>query len=394
MTMFYPRKLYHTLKKYVDDPQAIIITGMRRTGKTTLLKKMYDDISSENKKYLDLENPANWLYFREKNYDRVLISLFDGRIPQGKMYIFLDEIQNIKNLPSIVKYLIDTYRVKFFLTGSVSFYLKNLFSESLSGRKFLFELYPLDFQEFLNFKRISYNPSQDFSQKINNRLLAVAEKYTPFFTEYVRFGGFPSVTLINDEEKKKQELKDILFSYVEFDVKNIAHVKKIREAENLIKLLAVRCGNRLDIQKLSTEIGISRQTVYEYLYFFEKTYIISLVPPYSKSPDREISGAKKVYFVDNGLVNILSQVSAGQLFENNVFNSLKKYGKLNYYQRRSGAEIDFVLEEKIAFEAKQSDSAYDLKKLEKYAKKLGLTEFYLITEELPESKKAIWGGEL
>jgi predicted AAA+ superfamily ATPase len=392
--MFYQRKLYQTLKKYYDDPQAIVITGMRRVGKTTLLKKVYEEIPSENKKYLDLENPANWLYFRNLNFDKIILSLFDGHIPKGKIYLFLDEMQNIKNLPSIVKYLLDTYQVKFFLTGSVSFYLKNFFSESLSGRKFLFELSPLDFQEFLEFKGISYKPPMSLSDRASSKLPALIEKYRPLYEEFLRFGGFPSVVLQAEEKKKREELKDILFSYLELDVRKITHIRKIRQAEDLIKLLATRCGNKLDIQKLASEIGISRQTIYEYLYFFEKTYLLSLLSPYSKSPDREISGAKKVYFIDNGLINILTQASVGQLLENSVFNALKKYGSLNYYQRRSGVEIDFIQEKQIAFEVKQKGSNYDLLKLKKYARKLKIDEFYLITQEFLGGENIIWAGDL
>lgn len=392
--MFYSRKLYKTIKQYLNESQAIIVTGMRRTGKSTLLKKIYSDIPSKAKKYIDLENPANWIYFREDDYDKILPSLFGGKIPTEKIYLFLDEIQNIKKLPSVIKYLIDTYKVKFFVTGSVSFYLKNLFSESLSGRKFLFELFPLDFQEFLEFKGVIYSSPASFFNKAGNKLSALIVKYQTYYQEYLRFGGFPSVVLQKDLGKKTKELKDILYSYLEFDVKKIVHIRKIREAENLIKLLAARCGSKLDIQKISSEIGVSRQTIYEYLYFFEKTYLISLLSPYSKNADREVSGAKKVYFIDNGLVNILVQISSGLLLENSAYNSLRKYGSINYYQLRSGGEIDFIHEKKIAFEVKEKGSRYDLKKLQRYAEKIGINEHYLISQNFFDEKNSIWAGDL
>ncbi len=114
---------------------------------------VYDQIDSANKLFLDLENPLNRRYFEDENYERIkgtfeILGIDFGQRP----FIFLDEIQFVKNIPSIVKYFIDHYRVKFFLTGSASFYLKNLFTESLSGRKYVFEIYPLNFQEFLAFK--------------------------------------------------------------------------------------------------------------------------------------------------------------------------------------------------------------------------------------------------
>ncbi len=117
------------------------LTGMRRTGKTTLLNHIFGSIESQNKIFLDLENPINRKYFEEENYERIKKSFeFMGIDFETRAYIFLDEIQFVKNLPSIAKYLIDHYRVKFILTGSASFYMKNLFTESLAGRKYIFEL--------------------------------------------------------------------------------------------------------------------------------------------------------------------------------------------------------------------------------------------------------------
>lgn len=103
---------------------------------------------------MDLENPLNRKYFEESHYERIKITFeFLGLDFSQKTFVFLDEMQFVKNLPSVVKYFIDHYKVKFFLTGSASFYLKNLFTESLVGRKYIFELFPLTFNEFLFFAR-------------------------------------------------------------------------------------------------------------------------------------------------------------------------------------------------------------------------------------------------
>ena len=153
MDKFFKRELYDEIKPLVNEPQAIVVTGMRRSGKTSLLRYVYKRISSENKLFWDLENPLNRKFFEETNYETIKKYFESQGIDfQKKTYIFLDEIQVVQNIPSVVKYFIDHYQVKFFLTGSASFYLKNLFSESLAGRKYLFELYPLSFREFLVFK--------------------------------------------------------------------------------------------------------------------------------------------------------------------------------------------------------------------------------------------------
>ena len=151
--MIIQRNLYQKIEPYLDSPEAIVVTGMRRTGKTTLMQFIYDKIQSGNKLILDLENPLNQRYFEEEDFEKIKFNLeILGLNFAKKAYLFLDEVQLIKNLPQAVKYLSDHYKVKFFLTGSSSFYLKNLFSESLVGRKYVFELFPLDFREFLLLK--------------------------------------------------------------------------------------------------------------------------------------------------------------------------------------------------------------------------------------------------
>ncbi len=119
-------------------------------GKTTLLWMIFDSIKSSNKVYLDLENPLDQKVFEEIDYNNIWANLKSmGLTENEKAYIFLDEIQSMPKIAQVKKYLYDHYSVKFLVTGSSSFYLKNLFPKSLSGRKFVLELYSLDFQEFL-----------------------------------------------------------------------------------------------------------------------------------------------------------------------------------------------------------------------------------------------------
>jgi len=113
-----------------------------------------------------LENPLHRKLFEEENYDNIWNNLANfGISREDKSYIFLDEIQNLPQVNSAIKYLYDHWPVKFFLTGSSSFYLKNLFSESLAGRKLVFELFPLTFREFLGFKEINKDFPTTFLQK-------------------------------------------------------------------------------------------------------------------------------------------------------------------------------------------------------------------------------------
>ena len=157
--MLYPRKIYPKLKEHLDKKEITVLTGMRRTGKTTLVKQLLSDIASENKIYIDLQILANQDIFSVRNFDGIIETFKQRGLDfTRRAYIALDEIQLIKEMPGILKYLHDAYDIKFIVTGSSSYYLKNLFTESLAGRKKIFELYPLDFGELLIFKGISVNP--------------------------------------------------------------------------------------------------------------------------------------------------------------------------------------------------------------------------------------------
>ena len=155
MTIF-ERKLHGEIAKWIDKKTIVVVTGMRRVGKTTLYRKIYDEIKSKNKVFLDIENPIIQKIFQEEKYDNIILNLKQYNLSfDEKAYLFLDEIQALPELAKSVKYLFDHYNVQFFLTGSSSFYIKNLFSESLAGRKVILELFPLDFDEYLLFNGIN-----------------------------------------------------------------------------------------------------------------------------------------------------------------------------------------------------------------------------------------------
>jgi len=385
--MIFQRKIYETIKNYIDSPEAIAITGMRRTGKTTLLKYIYDNIKSKNKLFLDLENPINRKYFEENNYEKIKFTFETlGLSFYEKPFIFLDEIQFVKNIPSIIKYFIDHYNVKFLITGSVNYYLKNLFTESLAGRKFIFELYPLSFDEFLLFKESSLKiPSNG---KISKTLY---EAFAPLYEEYILFGGFPGVVLKKNTEEKKMALDEIFTSFFQLEVMQLGDFRRNNQMRDLMLLLIQRIGSKLDIQKLSSELGISRPTLYEYLNFLEGTYFIKTIAPFSRSKETEIRKARKVYLCDSGLANRFGRLDIGILFENSIFQNLRLKGEVNYYQRKNGAEIDFILDKRIAYEVKISPSKSDLRKIKALTKDLGLEDFKIISKNHSDLDNVIYG---
>lgn len=389
--MIIQRDIYLKIKRYLNSPEAIIITGMRRAGKTTLLRFIYDKISSNNKLFIDLENPINQKYFEEEDYEKIKFNFeIQGLNFSQKAYLFLDEIQFVKNLPQIVKYLYDHYKIKFILTGSSSFYLKNLFSESLAGRKYIFELFPLNFKEFLLLKGEKIIiPSKN--QKITKTIF---NTFSKFYEEYLKFGGFPGVIIKKTFSEKKMALNDIFTSYFQLEVIQLGDYKKTSIIRDLMLLLMQRIGSKIDIQKLALELKVSRPTIYNYLSFLEGTYFIKLIKPYSKNKNVEIRGSEKIYFCDSGLVNNLAQINEGALFENNIFQLLRPKGEINYFQKKGGIEIDFILNKKETYEVKLHPHKQDLKRLKKLSNELKIKNFKLISKNYSELKDINYGFNL
>jgi len=391
--MYFTRKILPALKEHLGKRQITVLTGMRRTGKTTLVKHLLDEISSKNKIYIDLERLDNREIFSEKNYDSVLSGFRQRGIDiQKKSYIALDEIQLCPDIASTMKYLYDNHAIKFIVTSSSSYYLKNLFTESLAGRKKIFELYPLDFGEFLTFKKIPYAGGRFLEKQF---ALHEYERLKKYYEEYIKYGGFPEVALARTKEEKKDLVSDIISSYINIDINSITDLRNQENLYKLMKLLAVRTGTRLDYMKLSRLSGISRVTLLKYMELLEKTYIIFRISVISANPDREIVKAKKLYFCDNGILNYLGEISGGTQFENAVFNQLRPCGRIDYYALKTGREIDFIMNKETALEAKETPEEADLKKLEQISRQAQIKKFRLIGRHpVPRFKNYIWGGDI
>ena len=368
-------------------PEAIVVTGMRRVGKTTLLKQIYDNLQTENKLFLDLENPVYQKYFEEENYEAIKYQLqVLGVDPGRRPYVFLDEVQQVRNAPSVVKYLADHYKWKFFLTGSSSFYLKNLFSESLAGRKIVYELFPLDFEEFLELKGSRVSIPQVVTETTYQTII-------PLYREYLEWGGFPGVVTKGSVEEKKEMLGEIFTAYYEKEIVGIGGFRNSQLVRDLILLLCGRIGGKVDASKLAGELGVSRVTVGEYLAFLEGTYFVAFAPPFSSNRDIEVRGAKKFYLCDSGLANYLGKVSDGAVFENLIFHQLRSRGKVRYYQRKSGVEIDFVIGDQEGWEVKLKGGKRDVERLSRLAGELGLSVGGVVSMEyVPGAKGKVMYG--
>lgn len=389
--MSFKRKIFNDLEKHLSVKQVTVLTGMRRTGKTTLVKQLMEASNIEQKLFFDLERIDHRELFSYKNYDSTIKDLEKKGVDfSKKVMICIDEIQLLPNIPSVIKYLYDHYTIKFIVTGSSSYYIKNKFQESMAGRKKIFEIYPLDFGEYLTFKSIKYKSIANLDELDNSVNSATSLQFE--YEDYCTYGGFPEVVLNDDISEKKDILQDILSSYINIDLVQIADIKKIPELSAIIKLLASRIGSKLDISKIANAVNLSRPTVENYIYLLENTYFIKTIPVYSLNADREIVKARKVYFYDNGIASQFAELGSGARFENAVFNQLHHFGEVNYYQLKTGQEIDFIIDKKVVFEVKETAHETDYKKLMNLAKKINIDKGFVLGKNNNTFQNFIWGG--
>jgi len=391
------RSIYTELEKHLSKKQVTVILGMRRVGKSTAVTYLLSKVKHANKIYLDCEKIELQMLFNTPSYDTIISALELLGINFAKpAVIALDEIQLVKNLPSFIKYVYDHYKVKFIVTGSSAYYLKNQFTESLAGRKLIYEMYPLSFDEFLLFKNVKIQNMAKYREIEYNA--AWHAKTKAYYLEYIKYGGFPEVVLQKNGKDKIELLWDIVNSYIDMDVKLLSDYSLSKDLFALVKLLAARVGSKLDFTKLSNVAGIDRRKISDYIYLFENTYFLHLIKPYTKNIDKEISQQPKIYFADNGLLHVLGgeSISSGQVFENAVAVQLNGTYKLNYYQKKNGQELDFILNEKIAVEVKETPIINDLNTLKNRATELGITHHFLIGKQAPASgfSNFKWGGNL
>jgi hypothetical protein len=391
------RDIYKELVTHLSNKQITVITGMRRIGKSTSVKYLLQQIKHTNFLYLDCERVEIRILFNKPDYESIKEELeLRGIDFSQPSLIAIDEIQLVQNLPSVIKYLYDTYQVKFIVTGSSSYYLKNTFSESLAGRKRIFEMYPLSFKEYLKFNQVWDEGYEKYAWKPYNS--AWYNKAKDWYEEYISYGGFPEVVLEPKNEDKKELLQDIINSYIELDVKLLSDFAVSEELYKLVKLLAARSGNKIDYTKIGSVSAIHRQKITAYMQLLEQTYLIYQATPFTKNIDKEISQQKKLYFADTGILNVLagSQLSSGQVFENAIAAQLKPLGSIQYYQRKTGQEIDFIFKGDTALEIKETPLEQDKNSLRQRATAIEMDKYLLIGHYPPSNgfDDFIWAGSI
>ena len=326
--MYLPRLIEKTLHKVRRSFPAIVITGPRQSGKSTLLKNV---LSQNRGTYVVLEDP---------NLRAMILENPKGYLNKIKKPVILDEIQELPEVLPFIKRLIDDDRRpgQWFMTGSQNFVMMKNVSESLAGRAAILTLPPFQIQERSDIKNL-----HDFMWRGSYPELIVNKKVSPgiWYSSYLQ-------------------------TYLERDVRKIINVQDLRDFEQLLKMLATRTGQELHYSKLSSDLGISVPTVKRWISVLETSYIIFLLPPYFENYGKRLIRAPKIYFFDIGLLNyllgihskeqVLTNPMAGFVFETAVVSEIlkKKYSlgvkpDLYYWRSQNGIEIDLLVSEEGSY---------------------------------------------
>jgi len=367
----YKRKIFENIKKtFFDYRQILLLTGLRRVGKTTLMFQLIEEL-------LKNVEPKNILYFSfdEKVEDPIKILESYSKITKvdwkkEKVYLFFDEIQKLKNWSSKIKILYDNFpNLKFCLSGSASLMIESEAIKNLVGRFFLEEIRPLTLQEFCE---LYFEKKIDSFDIYRSEIERVLEEYF--------FKPFPEIVKWKDKIKIREYIRELVLERItKSDIPSIFNSINLSLISSLTEILLKDIGSIINIDSLSKELKVSKITLINHLKYLEFGNIIRFVKNFRPSIRAESRKLKKVYPYHVSLsLSIHSNLEKSKIIESLVQSSLK----LDKYWRKNGKEIDFLRVEEeiipIEVKAKEEIRKEDLNALVYFMKKHNVERGYIV----------------
>lgn len=374
---FKDREVYAKIHKYLELPHIIAFTGLRRTGKTTLMLKIAEDAA---KKGFDAKNIVYFSFdeFRDIEIRQIMNEyedVMERDFKKGKYFLLLDEIQKVNDWESQLKRIYDTFgkNIKIIVSGSESLFIKRKSKEALAGRVFDFKIEPLSFKEFLLFKDVEFKPLGIYEKELSKLL-----------DEYTLTLGFPELVNIHDKEIIRKYIKESIVEKVVFrDMQNLFRIKDISLIESLLNIFLEEPGQLIDISSLSKELGISRQTISAYLSYLEESFLIRKLYNYSKSMRKVERKLKKYYptIVSPELLFKDDELSKSKIFEWMLVTQLKAEF---FWRDPYKNEVDIVLAEKSPLPVEIKYGKIETKGILAFMRKFNISEGIVITKNKEE----------
>lgn len=354
--LIFQRSIEQQISAHLKKSGILILLGPRQSGKTTLAKKVLAPLGNDGA-YFNCEHADVRQHFMLGEPDALLSLIGDKKV------VVFDEAQTIQNIGKILKVFYDTYpETKIIATGSSSFDLANKIKEPLTGRATEYTLYPLSLAE------------------VRTALPVDRAELGSLMT----YGSYPAVVAKRSAEEKLEALKNIATNYLYKDIFIFEAIRNPKALEDLMTHLSFRVGSTVSTHDLSKEIGITQVTVEKYLRLLEQSFVIRRVYSFARNYANELKKSYKVYFLDNGVRNILAGVlhgatdagELGVLFESYVLTEFLKRDALelvppviHFWRTRDKKEIDFVRvrgRDIHAYECKWKDTNVSFSLFKKY----------------------------
>lgn len=345
------RKLLVDLKNHLKTKEISLITGPRQSGKTTIMKELQLclDKEGESTLFLNLDFELDRVHFASQE---ALLNKLKLEFGKKRGYVFIDEMQRKDDAGLFLKGIYDFETGhKFIVSGSGSLELKEKIHESLAGRKRLFELSTLTFDEFVNF-RTSYK----YEDRLNDFYRLNAEKTRFLLEDYMNYGGYPRIVLEDNVREKIMLMDEIYRSYIEKDISYLLKIDKTESFSKMIKLLSSQISSLLNYSDIASKSGVSVPTLKHYIWYAKLTFIINEVYPYYSNSIKEITKSPMIYFSDLGMRNYMlglfgnvqTQVAKGMIFQNFIYKILSEKIKftpatLHFWRTTDRAEVDFII---------------------------------------------------
>lgn len=325
----YSRIIKDRIEKRMDSGKAIIIMGPRQVGKTTLIESI---LKTKNYLFLDGDDPKIRSILTEPNTEEI------RNIIGKHKFVFIDEAQRIAGIGLTMKIITDQFKdVQLFASGSSSFELSNQINESLTGRKWEYQLFPISWEEFEE-----HHGYLNAEKQLEKRLL---------------YGFYPDV--LNNPGDEVSILKNLVNSYLYRDLLSFSDIRKPEVLEKLVQALALQIGNEVNYSELAQIVNIDKNTISKYIDLLQKAFIIFKLSSFSRNLRNEIKTNKKIYFYDNGVRNMVIsnfnnldlRLDKGALWENFLISERVKQleykeaiSKSYFWRTKQQQEVDFVEE--------------------------------------------------
>jgi hypothetical protein len=329
------RTLLSTLQESLIPGKVIVLYGPRQVGKTTLAHELMHSISGKHKtRFIN----ADELIYREALASQERQTL--NEVLGGADVLIIDEAQRVPEIGINLKIMIDNNpQVTILATGSASFDLANKINEPLTGRKLLFNLFPVSYSEI----------QQAFG----------ALEARSSLERWLIWGGYPAIVTTEDPGLRSRLLGELVGAYLYRDILELEGVRHSEKLVDLLRLLAFQIGQEVAISELAASIAMNRRTVERYLDLLEKVFVIYRVGGFSRNLRKEISKNGRYYFYDNGVRNSLIQNfnpltlrnDVGQLWENFLMierqkanQSASRSANIYFWRTYDQKEIDYIEE--------------------------------------------------